>query len=293
MCRTPHVTPRARRRPLIGATVATLLGCGEGVQVGEQRGAATADGAAGGAGACVVAECLGHVYQCGDCLDNDGDGAIDESDTDCLGACDNTEDSYHGGIPGQNNAVCVQDCYFDHDTGPGNDGCRWSHACDARSVAPDFPPSGDVKCGFDPGANVPGTSMTCTELAALQPEQCRDACGPLTPNGCDCFGCCELPAGSGRHVWLGSTANGAGSCSEAVTDDPAMCRPCTPVAACLNPCDRCELCVGKAQIPADCAPDAAADPRCPQDVESCGSGVQERCPPQHYCITGCCIPLPA
>lgn len=83
MCRTPHVTPRARRRPLIGATVATLLGCGEGVQVGEQRGAATADGAAGGAGACVVAECLGHVYQCGDCLDNDGDGQTDYEDSEC------------------------------------------------------------------------------------------------------------------------------------------------------------------------------------------------------------------
>ncbi|NUP13486.1 MAG: hypothetical protein HOW73_46200, partial [Polyangiaceae bacterium] len=47
-----------------------------------------------------IAECQGHVYQCGDLIDNDSDGLLDTVDPDCLGPCDNTEDSYYGGIPG-------------------------------------------------------------------------------------------------------------------------------------------------------------------------------------------------
>ena len=43
---------------------------------------------------CQVKACTnGNVYECGDCIDNDGDCGIDGKDTQCLGPCDNTEDS--------------------------------------------------------------------------------------------------------------------------------------------------------------------------------------------------------
>ena len=43
---------------------------------------------------CQVTACSnGNVYECGDCVDNDGDCGIDGKDTQCLGPCDTTEDS--------------------------------------------------------------------------------------------------------------------------------------------------------------------------------------------------------
>ena len=83
-----------------------------------------------GPGNCQVSTCQGKVYQCGDCLDNDGDCKVDAADDQCLGPCNNTENSFFGGIPGQNNSPCKSDCFFDADTGSGNDDCYWSHKCD-------------------------------------------------------------------------------------------------------------------------------------------------------------------
>ncbi len=82
-----------------------------------------------------VATCQGKIYACGELLDNDGDGLIDSQDPDCLGLCDNTEDSYCGGIPGQNSAPCKMDRYFGQDTGSGNDDCYWSHKVHSRPTA--------------------------------------------------------------------------------------------------------------------------------------------------------------
>src|ERR1041385_4943073 len=111
-------------------------------------------------------------------------------DPDCLGPCQNSESMFFGGIPGQNNAGCVQDCYFDQDSGSGNDDCLWSHKCDPRSVAPDFPPEG-AAWAYDPNTVVPrqGRAGDCASLQ-VQTATCNAVCGPLTPNGCDCFGCC-------------------------------------------------------------------------------------------------------
>src|SRR5688500_14995939 len=57
------------------------------------------------------ADCQGHVYQCGNLADDDMDGLIDYQDPDCLGACDDTEESLYGGIPGQAGPPCAVDCY--------------------------------------------------------------------------------------------------------------------------------------------------------------------------------------
>ena len=126
----------------------------------------------------------------------------------------------------------------------------------------------------------------------MQSNQCLSYCGPLTPNGCDCFGCCELPAGGGKYVWLGSEINKAGSCDIAGVGDPTKCQPCLPVKACLNTCDHCELCIGKDTLPPDCTPDGGVDgggePQCPPGIQACGLPGQLPCPVNYYCITGCC-----
>ncbi len=281
----------------LAATIA-LSACGEDDTElvgsgGASQGSAGADGGGNTAGA--FGDCQGHVYECGDGVDNDGDGKIDAADPDCLGACDNTEASYFGGIPGQNNAPCKMDCYFDQDTGPGNDDCYWSHECDPLAVSPSYPPegtddNGKPYCEYDQNAKTPGTSASCAELMSQQSDACASYCGPLTPNGCDCFGCCELPAESGQFVWLGSTVGGVGSCDILSLGDPAKCQPCTPVGSCLNGCGHCELCVGKESLPPDCQPLDGG--QCSAGVEPCGVTGQAPCPQGFYCITGCCTAAP-
>ena len=298
---------RARRLSQSGlvlgwlALFALAASCSDDVEVGvnESRlGTGAAAGAGGEVAACVVTSCQGDIYACGDCVDNDGDGAIDALDFECLGPCDDTEDSFWGGFPGQNNAPCRQDCYFDQDSGPGNDRCYWDHRCDPFSTPEDFPPSGDARCRYDPATQVAGANQSCDELSSAQAPECLDTCLPLTPNGCDCFGCCELPAGSGRFVWIGSTQNGTGSCDAASAGDLTRCKPCTQVKSCLNTCEPCEVCVGRpATDPRNCADAGAGDAgepaRCPIGRAPCGQHGEATCSGGSYCITGCCVPIPA
>jgi hypothetical protein len=245
----------------------------------------------------VIAECQGHVYQCGDLTDNDRDGLIDYQDPDCLGPCDNTEDSYFGGIPGQNNAPCKMDCYFDQDSGAGNDDCYWNHQCDPHETDPEYypEPSNGSACAYDPNASTPGTSSSCDEMYQAQSDLCLDYCGPLTPNGCDCFGCCELPAGGGKFVWLGSLgADGNTVCTADEIANPEVCHPCLPVEACMNGCAPCEYCLGKTELPPECFdPDSGDNPeQCGEGLQACGGPNQEPCPAGYYCLTGCCIETP-
>ena len=285
----------------------SVLGCTENIEVGRNHapgagsgGVATNTGgsSAGGSGGssgmpphvCQPAACQGKVYDCGDCDDNDSDGLADSDDPECTGPCDNTEDSYYGGIPGQNNAPCRQDCYFDQDTGTGDDQCFWSHTCDSRSVEPDYPPSGDSHCAYDPSVKIPGTQASCDELSAAQASTCLDTCLPITPNGCDCFGCCELPADSGKYVWIGSASQSVGTCDAAHVDDPSACQPCTPVPSCFNECDPCEVCVGRTSPAASCGSNSPL--RCPGSAAACGQPGEPSCDVGYYCITGCCAAAP-
>ncbi len=287
-------------------TAGTAAGGAGGTGGGEGGGAST--GGAGGLGApTMTGTCQGKIYACGDLLDNDGDGKIDYQDPDCLGTCDATEDSFYGGIPGQAGPGCIVDCYFDQDSGAGNDGCYWNHACDSNSVAPNYypEPENGSKCEYNPNANTPGTSSSCAELDAMQADVCHNYCGPLTPNGCDCFGCCELPPGGGKFVFLGSLdkATGLPSCKLADLADPEKCHPCEPVDACLNGCGKCELCVGKDTLPPECFPDGGAGGsggsggsgdtmQCPAGIQPCGLPGQAECQINYYCITGCCQSIP-
>lgn len=282
----------------------------------------TSSGGSAGAGGCQVTKCQSHVRACGDCIDNDGDGKTDMNDPDCLGPCHNAENTYYANIPGGDGQACVLDCYFDQDSGSGsgsvdggggNDDCHWNHRCDPLSVSPKYPPEGVATCAFNIDANTPGTPESCGRVPGHSGEDpgmydrqsaaCLNFCGALTPNGCDCFGCCELPAAGGKYVWLGSETDGQATCTRADVSDPDKCRPCTPVKGCLNTCERCELCLGKDTLPADCSPQppdggsagTGGTGTCPQvcgaGVQKCGNGCGS-CAAGFFCLTGCCIPVP-
>jgi len=264
----------------------------------------------GDGGPCVPVGCdPTHTYQCGDCIDNDGDGLVDARDPDCLGPCDNNESGFDIDIPGGGRAPCKRDCYYDTNDGAGDDGCAYDTRCD--------PLMPEIGC---PYTVPPPPAAMCDTVESMM---CLDFCTPRTPNGCDCFGCCELPALSGSYVFLGSqNAAGDYTCNLASVLDPALCHPCTPHPSCINTCERCELCLGRdpATIPADCfpppppgdagvpvdagpsydggiRPDAGTPPdagpppppRCSPGVQACGLPGDPACPTMYYCLTGCCI----
>ena len=263
--------------PTSGPSGGTSAGSGTG-----DGGGTFGDGSGTAGGGCQVTMCLDKLYQCGDCMDNDGDEDIDVADIDCWGPCDNNESGWSGGIPGQDNSPCKHDCYWDYNSGSGNDDCYWSHKCDP--LEPSLP-----KCQYKPGASVPGTTKSCAELEVEQTPECLDYCAPLSPNGCDCFGCCEVETSMGTEtVFVGTEdSDGNGTCNSTTVEDPELCERCTPVASCLNPCEpqNCELCFGQTELPKNCE-EAGCDP----GVESCE--VNADCPQFHFCLTGCCVPQP-
>jgi hypothetical protein len=115
-------------------------------------------------------------------------------------------------------------------------------------------------------------------------------CGVLVPNGCDCFGCCNIP-GAPTPVFLGSRPdqNDPGTCTMDTLTDPTKCHPCTIVESCHNPCDTCEVCVGKPEIPDSCSCETDV---CPGGEQPCGSACGGTCPAGFFCRTGCCAPSP-
>jgi hypothetical protein len=212
---------------------------------------------------CSQIQC-GQLNECGNCVDDDNDGLIDAADPGCLGPCDNQEQGLYS-YPMHFGETCRYECYFDDNTGAGDDMCQWDLRCD--------PLSPSAECAFQSDAGRPD----CERLAASQPASCIQQCMPRVPNGCDCFGCCELKPGSGRYVWLGRS-----SCEVDVADDPTKCPPCTPVTACLNTCEPCELCLGKPVLPPSCT-----EPSCSPGAEPCGPC--RPCPSGKFCSLGCCI----
>lgn len=264
----------------VGGSASGNAGAG-GLQLGGFAGGSSTSGssAQGGDAPCQTTLCRGKMYQCGNCSDDDDDGLIDARDPDCLGPCDDDELGLSTGLAGSQAAACRQDCYFDGDNGAGNDKCEWSHACDILSVAPDYPPSGEARCKYGAAMGV-----DCAGRAATQEPACIDTCLPLVPNGCDCFGCCELPGGSGNYHFIGG-GRGAEGCQRETLNDALLCPPCTPVPSCFNDCGECETCVGK--LPeSTCNPDSA----CPNGARACSP--EAPCDYGNYCVTGCCVKAP-
>lgn len=278
----------------------------------------------GGTKVCYYATCQGKLYSCGDCIDNDGDGRVDSDDPDCLGPCDNTESgALTLGIPGGNNAPCKADCYFDQDTGTGNDSCYWDHSCDPYEVAPNYYPEASLgnKCAYANNPNLGvGGGLTCSTAQTTQSNTCKSVCGPLVPNACDCFGCCTIgpqaDVAAKKGIWLGSLDKNTGqpSCTLGTLADPAKCHPCTIVSSCYRACGPCQFCLGDPPtkvFPPTCyqsLPDmagsnadmAGTSTNCPaflctdpgrQACAPAGSGFDcAPCPAGTYCNTGCCQP---
>jgi len=217
--------------------------------------------------------------QCANCKDDDGDGLVDWLDPECAGPLDNDEKTFGTGIPGDNVDACKQDCFFDGNSGAGDDKCEWNLKCDPKNTSP------SAECPYDPNyKNCPATQV----------DACVKFCAKLTPNGCDCFGCCSItkPDGSTVDVKLSST------CSIADVNDPNKCQPCTKNTACQNDCGTCELCLGKTTVPASCTPtNPPPDSGTPPPSNTCSiegaqaCNVSTPCPNGTYCVTGCCIQI--
>jgi cysteine-rich repeat protein len=206
--------------------------------------------------------CGNKIYECGDTIDNDMDGLVDLDDPECTTPCDDDESSFLTNLPGQN-ADCKSDCYWDGDSGGGNDSCEWNLKCDPEN------PGAGTMCEYDQNL------MMC-EL--IQPLLCYDVCAPLVPNGCDCFGCCDV---AGSLIYLGN-----GNCT---LDNLYACESCTQHEECVNTCEpeNCELCFGQDidDLPIECT-----ETECPDDVTPCAD-IEEDCPDGEFCQTGCCVPI--
>lgn len=218
--------------------------------------------------------------KCANGIDDDNDGFIDGADAECTGPYDDDEASFATGIPGDNVDSC-QDCFFDGNSGQGNDGCAYPTEC----LYGETPPGNG---GSD-----------CKDCAVS--DRCVDYCKARTPNGCDCFGCCGVRTDSGEVVNVVLAA----SCSLDVVDDETKCPRCVQATNdCVNECGRCELCPGKtvADLPLDCyatppdaaVPDAGAPTYPPQSCDEGQTACDDThpCPPiTFYCQQGCCLQI--
>src|SRR6478609_3127994 len=65
----------------------------------------------------------------------------DAGGTNGVGPLDNDESSFATGIPVDNIDACKQDCFFDGNSGMGDDGCMWQLKCD--------PMTNNASCPYD------------------------------------------------------------------------------------------------------------------------------------------------
>jgi hypothetical protein len=204
-----------------------------------------------------VALCRGgKPCECDNGIDDDGDDQKDDFDDECTGPYDDDESSLGTGVK-EGNPNCL-DCFFGSPS-QSQDRCRIAKQCSV-----DGTPGNTPSC------------PTCKPLAT-----CTTHCLPLTPNGCDCFGCCDFPYQGGIvSVHLDET------CTLQDLGNPALCPRCRVLreSDCHNPCGRCELCVGKTQ--ADLPLDCGATYSCSNGNPCTPSG---ECPGDEYCLQGCCI----
>jgi len=206
--------------------------------------------------------------ECANGLDDDGDGLVDAMDPDCTTPYDSSEALFEG--KAYDVETCRRDCQFDGNSGQGDDQCDGALGCDPMAPMP--------ACGTAP--------PTACSVSA----HCRDFCLPLTPNGCDCFGCCAVDVAGERRTVLISEGIG---CSSDALADPTRCPSCTQNTDCLNKCLPNEICfAGAAPIT---GPLIELVPRCRQSQIACGPGAMPPClcPAGTYCVTGCCVAFPA
>jgi hypothetical protein len=212
--------------------------------------------------------------QCSDGIDNDGDGFADGADPECTGATDNDEGTFATGIPGDNKDAVKQDCFFDGDSGAGNDGCDIHVCC---LISP-----GDVAgCPehLKPGQYDPNNCE--------QTEQCKEVCGALTPIGCDCFGCCSVCNDVGCFDII-INPNISPDCTAEDADNPDVCASCTKSEDCGPDDDcvslECQLCPGEV-LPEECM----GQNECQTGQQTCVESAD--CGDTGFCSQGCCLAI--
>ena len=238
---------------------------------GSQDDATTIDAPAG---------CVPGTTRCTNCSDDDGDGAIDSADIECSMPMDNDEASFGSGIPGDNIDPRLMDCFFDGNTGSGDDGCS-VHVCCVLGITT------AAQCPFT--GYLPSTCPPPVGTASV-PQTCTSFCGPKAPIGCDCFGCCTICDAAGACVDVATHPMTSPNCTAATTNDPQMCKPCSKIPSCGRPAcgnNTCVLCPGQteADLPASCSGVAT----CPPGVTKCSPTMT--CPAGFYCdaSSDCCI----
>jgi hypothetical protein len=206
--------------------------------------------------------------QFSNCIDDDGDGDVDGVDVHCISIADNDESSFATGIPGDNRDQ-KPDCFFDGNSGSGNDGCEIELCC----LLTDDDCGGTTDCSIS--------------------QMCIDYCAPGAPVGCDCFGCCTIcQDGNCKDVLTIPDATPGWDCDNLDNlDDPVACPQCFKVTECSTTCDTgdgdCILCPGQdpSELPAECN----MQNECPDGRQVCSPTTA--CPTLQYCANGCCIDI--
>ena len=216
--------------------------------------------------------------QCSNCMDDDGDGKIDGDDIECTSPFDNDENSFATGIPGDNIDPVMQDCFFDGNSGAGNDGCN-IHVCCLLGAA--------TKADCPIGANRYNPAECPPPIGTgTISQQCIATCGVLTPPGCDCFGCCTLCDATGCYD-VATNPTTSPDCTDQTLGDPTKCLRCTKTDCGNTDCGgtTCILCPG--QDPSTLDPSCNSTPTCPTGTTACDPAGA--CPAQTFCSNGCCI----
>ena len=289
------------RNWLLGCiAAAALIACGHNSgngddTTGDGGGSGTGDGGGTGDGTFGGMCTVGGPTECADCVDNDADGKIDGFDPECSGPADDREDSFATGIPGDNIDATWQDCFFDGNSGAGNDGCNQHVCCLLQLTKQQCVAQGithaaqyEVADCYQPFGQTP------------VPQKCIDVCAPLTTPGCDCFGCCTVcqesndptscrdiilnPAVSPTCDQTNITDAGPDG-TDNTGDEP--CKRCVKNTMCGNSdCGgaTCILCPGQdpSSLPSSCSGSV-----CPPDIVACDANGA--CPVNTYCSNGCCI----
>jgi hypothetical protein len=219
---------------------------------------------------------MGSPSQCNNCLDDDNDGKMDGDDPECTGSADNNEGSFATGIPGDNKDERKQDCFFDGNSGGGQD-CAWHTCCllDNPMTATNECPTG-LRQGYDPN----NRAAAC----GAQTDACIKTCEPLTPPGCDCFGCCTVCTGATcGDILINPTVapqcdySNLGACQTCIKNTECAAAPCGGTS--------CVLCPG--QTEADLPKDCAGTNQCPDGLTVCEGSAD--CTISQFCSNGCCI----
>lgn len=275
---------------LVSILLATLIACGG--SSGTPNDGGGNDGGGNGDGgppfdAALPPGCSGPDLskpQCSNCIDDDNDGYTDAFDIHCTGPLDNDEATFRTGIPGDNSDAVKQDCFFDGDSGAGNDGCDIHVCCLLGATTVAECPIGRNQ--YNPDRCPPPIGTTPLS------QQCINFCGNLTPPGCDCFGCCTLCNPNNPSECYDIIANPVTSpeCTVETLSDPSKCMRCTQVTDCgPSECggSTCILCPG--QSPDDLPAECNQTPQCPGGEPTCTTDAS--CPAGNYCDSSsqCCV----